>query len=70
MISTDGWVQVGVLTALFTAVYWVVLRWLWDKSNPIYGEANWGHAIAIPLIGIYYLYIHREELLRAPVRPN
>jgi exosortase len=51
------------------ALYWVVLRWLWDKSNPIYGEANWGHAIAIPAIGLWYLYLHRDELAATPVKP-
>jgi exosortase len=64
--TLDTWVQIGVLASLFCAVYWVVLRWLWDKSNPFYGEANWGHAICIPVIGLYYLYIHREELMSVP----
>lgn len=58
----------GTLGALFIAVYWVVLRWLWDKTNPIYGEANWGHAICIPIVGLYYLYINRDELLAARVK--
>jgi exosortase len=63
-------VQIGVLTTLFSAVYWVVLRWLWDKSNPFYGEANWGHAVAIPLVGIYYLYLHRDELMKTRIEPT
>jgi hypothetical protein len=58
------------LGVLFAAVYWLVLRWLWDKTNPIYGEANWGHAICVPIVGLYYLYINRDELLEAPVRPS
>src|SRR5439155_12046266 len=33
-----------------------------------YGEANWRHAICIPLIGLYYLYIHRDELLGLPIK--
>jgi len=69
-LSMETWIKVGILGALFMAVYWLVLRWLWDKTNPIYGEANWGHAICIPVVGLYYLYIHREELLKTPVRPN
>ncbi len=69
-LSLEVWLEAGVLGGLFVAVYWVVLRWLWDKTNPIYGEANWGHAIAIPLVGLYYLYINRDELLKATVRPT
>jgi exosortase len=68
-LSLTTWLKAGIVSALMIALYWVVLRWLWDKSNPIYGEANWGHAICIPLIGLYYLYIHREELAATPVKP-
>jgi hypothetical protein len=68
-LSMETWVKVAVLGPLFIAVYWLVLRWLWDKTNPIYGEANWGHAICIPVVGLYYLYINRDDLLRQPVEP-
>jgi exosortase len=68
-LSLEAWVQIAILTPLFIAVYWLVLRWLWDKTNPIYGEANWGHAICIPLVGLYYLYINRDDLLQQPVEP-
>jgi exosortase len=68
-LSTESWVKIAILGPLFVAVYWLVLRWLWDKTNPIYGEANWGHAICIPIVGLYYLYINRDELLRQPVEP-
>src|SRR3989442_12820742 len=68
-LSLETWIKVGILGALFMAVYWLVLRWLWDKTNPLYGEANWGHAICIPAVGLYYLYINRDELLKQPVEP-
>ena len=68
-LSLETWVKVAVLAPLFIAVYWVVIRWLWDKTNPIWGEANWGHAICIPIVGLYYLYINRDELLNQPVEP-
>lgn len=45
-------------------LFWPNLRRLWDKTNPIYGEANWGHAICIPIIGLYYLYVNREKLVQ------
>ncbi len=50
---------------LFAAVFWPNLRRLWWKTNPFTGEANWGHAIVVPAIGLYYLFIHREELAKA-----
>jgi exosortase len=68
-LKLETWVKVAVVAPLFIAVYWIVLRWLWDKTNPKYGEANWGHAICIPIVGLYYLYINRDELLRQPVEP-
>ena len=67
-LTLESWVKITVLGFLFCAVYWLVLRWLWDKTNPIYGEANWGHAVCIPIVGLYYLYINREGLLRQPVK--
>jgi exosortase len=50
------------------ALFWPNLRRLWEKTNPIYGEANWGHSICVPIIGLYYLYLNRDELLRARVQ--
>jgi exosortase len=68
-LTLETWVKLGVLAPLFCAVYWLVIRWLWDKTNPLTGEANWGHAICIPIVGLYYLYINRDDLLKQPVEP-
>jgi exosortase len=62
-IHRSTWIQIGVITVLFSALFWPNLRRLWDKTNPFYGEANWGHAMCIPFIGLYYLYVNREKLL-------
>ncbi len=62
-LKRSTWIQIGVITGLFAALFWPNLRRLWDKTNPFYGEANWGHAICIPFIGLYYLYVNREKLL-------
>jgi exosortase len=62
-IRRSTWIQIGVITVLFSALFWPNLRRLWDKTNPFYGEANWGHAIFIPCIGLYYLYVNREKIL-------
>lgn len=62
-VKRSAWIQIGVITGLFAALFWPNLRRLWDKTNPFYGEANWGHAVCIPFIGLYYLYVNREKLL-------
>jgi exosortase len=65
-ISETTWIKIAVITALFACLFWPNLRRLWDKTNPFYGEANWGHAICVPIIGLYYLYVNRERLRHPP----
>ena len=67
-ITPAGWVQIAVITVLMGLLFWPNLRRLWDKTNPFYGEPNWGHAICVPMIGIYYLYLHRNSLRGSDVR--
>src|SRR6476620_9329152 len=62
-LSSDAWVRIGVLALLMIGLFWPNLRRLWLKTNPVTGEANWGHAFFVPLIGIYYLYLNRDALL-------
>ena len=54
-----------MIAGLFAAVFWPNLRRLWLKTNPFTGEANWSHSIFVPVIGLYYLFVNREELIRA-----
>jgi exosortase len=67
--ASTAWLQVGIFGFLFIATYWPVLRWLWDKGNPIYGEPEWQHAMFVPVIGLYYLFVNRQALIDAPKRP-
>lgn len=62
------WIAVTV-TGLFVAIYWSNLRRLWLKTKIIGGEAEWAHATLVPLIGLYYLYLHLDELKATPVKP-
>lgn len=68
-LTRATWVKIGVITALMALVFWPNLRRLWLKTNPISGDPNWGHSVIVPIVGLYYLYVNREELLRAPVMP-
>jgi exosortase len=65
----SAWLLAGLVGILWIAIYRYNLVRLWVKTNPYDGEENWGHAIAVPIIGLIYLYQHRDELLRLPVKP-
>jgi exosortase len=68
-LGLSTWIQIGVLGLLFLLTFYSAsLRRLWDKTNPIYGEPNWSHAVCVPIIGIYYLYAHRRELLATQIK--
>ena len=69
-LSLTTWLKIGLVTLLFVLLFWPNLWRLWGKTFPFGGEAEWQHALFIPLIGLYYLYANREQLLAAPVRPG
>lgn len=62
-LSIEAWLKIAIITALFGCLFWPNLRRLWEKTNPFDGEANWGHAICIPFIGLYFLYVNRRQLI-------
>lgn len=64
-MTPASWGKLALIATLFCALFWPNLRRLWEKTNPFTGEANWGHAICVPIIGIYFLYVHRDELSAA-----
>jgi exosortase len=65
-LSGRDWLRIGIIFTLLAAVFWPNLRRLWLKTNWLTGEANWGHSLLVPLIGLYYLYLNREALLSPP----
>ena len=58
-----------IISALFVATFRFDLHRLWNKTNPINGDPNWGHAICVPIIGLYYLFMNREALRNVPIEP-
>lgn len=65
-LTGRDWLRIGIIFTLLAAVFWPNLRRLWLKTNWLTGEANWGHSLLVPLIGLYYLYLNREALLSPP----
>jgi exosortase len=69
-LSPASWVKITVISILMVWLFYTpCLRRLWLKTNPISGEANWGHSVFVPLVGLFYLYLNREELAGAKVQP-
>src|SRR4051812_30775530 len=58
-----------IISVLFIATFRFDLHRLWDKTNPFYGDGNWSHSFFVPLIGLWYLYVNRDQLKAAPIEP-
>jgi exosortase len=69
-LRASVWAKVGITAALFVGLFWPNLWRLWGKTQPFGGEPEWQHATIIPLIGLYYLYANREDLLASRFRPG
>lgn len=68
-LPLSAWLRISLLTLAFGLLFRTSLTRLWWKTNPFTGEANWSHAVCVPLVGLYYLYVHRESLLKAKLKP-
>ena len=66
------WLRIATVTGLFLLLFWPNLWRLWGKSNPFSSasQAEWQHALFIPIVGLYYLYANRDQLVAARVRPG
>ena len=65
LISTKGWVWIGVLTLLFGLLHYEFLRRTWVIAR---NDNNWSHALLVPLISLFFLYQRRERLATTPRR--
>jgi exosortase len=68
-IPQQFWITAAVVAALFILIYWPNLLRLFRKTAPFVGVSEWYHAMFVPVVGIYYLYLHLDELLAARVLP-
>lgn len=68
-LPVQFWITAGFVGALFVLIYWPNLLRLFRKTAPFVGVAEWYHAMFVPVVGVYYLYLHLDELLAAKVSP-
>jgi exosortase len=64
-----GPVQLLLLAVAFGAMFRINFLRLWQWTNPMSGDPNWGHSIFIPLVSLAYLYIHFDRVKQTPARP-
>src|SRR5438132_13567747 len=68
-LGDGAWLRVVILACLFVALFRFNLVRIWDRTNPLTGEANWGHVVFVPLISLFQIYRLRHEIARTLVRP-
>jgi exosortase len=64
-MAPTTWFKVISVSVLMIATFRFNLVRLWLKTNPFTGELNWRHSVCVPIIGLYYLYVNRDDLRRA-----
>src|SRR2546423_1434499 len=69
-LTPTAWLKIVLVSVLMAATFRFNLLRLWLKTNPFSGEPNWRHAVCVPLIGLYYLYVNRDDLLAIPTRTS
>jgi exosortase len=69
-MTLTSWFKVITISAVMIGTFYYNLVRLWLKTNPFTGELNWRHSVCVPIIGLYYLYVNRDELRRAKVKPS
>lgn len=79
LIRPQGWIQLGVLALLFIALFRDILFRAYGINFDAGGlsprgyawkDGNWSHALVVPLIALYFLFQHRNELRSAMAQPS
>lgn len=62
--------QVALLVALasFIAVYWQTFRWWWGAWTM--EESYYSHAVLIPFMSVFVVYINRKTLAKVALKPS
>ena len=64
LVGPTGWVWLGLITALFAWMHWDFLYATYQFSK----DPNWSHVVIVPLISLYYIFLHKDRLREAPRR--
>lgn len=64
-LSRAEWVWIFLLAGAFIALHWSIVTRAYRIAVSQWG-GDWSHALAIPFISIYYVYIKRNELAALP----
>lgn len=67
LVSRQGWVWIGLMAAAFIMLHWNFVRRTYLIATDQWG-GDWSHALAIPFISIFYIFLNREELAQLPRR--
>ena len=79
LIRPYGWIQMGIVSLLFIALFRDMLYRAFGVSWEAGGfkargygwnDGNWSHALVVPLIALYFLYQHRKDLRVAMAQPS
>lgn len=65
LMTGQAWLWVCLLGAAFVAMHWFFIA---RMARIAWEDKNWSHALVIPLISIYFISQHREQLLRTERR--
>jgi len=60
LITTRGWVWIGVISLLFVALH---RNFLYRSLMISLDDNNWSHALLVPVISLYFLYQNRARLM-------
>jgi exosortase len=61
LITTRGWVWIGLLTLLFVLLH---RNFLYRSLLISLEDNDWSHALLVPVIGVYYLFQQRTRLMQ------
>jgi exosortase len=66
-IGVHKWIKMGIIGALFFLLFnheitGIVRQWVKDPS--------WSHGFLIPVFSLYFINLHRNEILKVRTRPN
>ena len=56
-----------LIVILFVWTFHFGLFRFWQRVNPFTGDPDWGHALFIPMVGLFYLHANRDRLQRCRV---